>query len=112
MVRKKAIIYCFAEAHVYPENQRAFLDMCFFRLLAYAQAHGMQVTAYYEDTQKWLGESLRLGLVQLQFDLVKKPCDAILVIDSNQLPKDIASKYSNKLVSMKITERSRLGNEI
>ena len=112
MIRKKAIIYCFANSQIYSGDQRAFLDVCFFRLLAYAQAHEMQVTAYYEDTQKWLGGSLRMGLIQLQLDLLKKPCDAILVIDSNQLPKGIASKYSKKVISIKITERARLENEI
>ena len=106
MTRKKAIIYCFADSHIYPGDQRDFLDTSFFRLLAYAHAHGIQVTAYYEDTHEWQGDDLRLGLIQLQLDFVKKPCDAILAIDSKQLPKCIASKCSKEVVYIKTSERA------
>lgn len=106
MIRKKVIIYCFADYHIPPGNRRDFLDAGFFRLLAYAHAHGMQVTAYYEDTQEWLDNDLRCGWIQLQVDIARNPCDAILVIDSSQLPKGTVSKYLKEVVSIKITERA------
>lgn len=107
-MQKKAIIYCFADSHIYPGDQREFLDVCFFRLLAYAYAHGMQVEAYYEDTQEGIGDDIRLGLVQMQQDFVRNSCDAILVIDLNQLPENFVFKYSKEVISIKITERTQL----
>lgn len=105
MIRKNAVIYCFADSNIYPGVKRTYLDACFFRLLAYANAHGMQVVAYYEDIQEQLENDLRSGLMRLQSDLAKKSIDTILVIDSKQLPKSISYKYSQKVVSIKTTER-------
>lgn len=105
MIKKKVAIYCSADSDIYPGEQRNYLDACFFRLLAYAHAHRMQVIKYYEDAKGCSDNDSRLGIVQLQFDLAKEPIDAILVIDSQQLSNRIDYKYLQLVVSIKTTER-------